>query len=451
MNIQSMRIAFRNITRQKKRTVLLGGAIGFGFMIVMLINSFTAGFVTTVEENFSAAFGGHLYVSGTEVSDRGSEILVMSNPEPVFNALKLIEDEIESYSLRSSTRATLIFGSTEVGQQLVGVNFEDEEEFFSGLTFVEGSPESVHASKNGIILSKEIADELGVEVGESVILKASTVTGQTNTGDVIIAATIVDQGSFGMSSGYAEMETLNTLLGMEADEFQSINIYLKDLDKLDSVTSLLYQEIKAKGVVESREAEEDEEGMAGHSGPRGAMMFGASLNSVDEADQWEGTKFTITNINDIMEEIVQLVVVLDNVGTVIFIIILLITMIGIMNSYRMVMIERTQEIGTMRAIGVQRNGVKSIFLYEALFIALIGALAGLILSMIVMGIVGAIPFGSEGFAMMFLLHGHLNFELALGITVRNLILVCIMSLAAVYLPARAASKLEPAEALRTSY
>ena len=449
MNKQSMRIAFRNITRQKKRTGLLGGAIGFGFMIVILINSFTVGFVTTVEENFSAAFGGHLYISGTEVSERGSEIQVMSDPSAVFAAMGSIEDEIDDYNLRSSARATLIFGSSEVNSQIVGVNFSEEPDFFSGLNFVEGSSEEVMTSENGIIIPAELAEELGIEVGENIIIKASTITGQTNTGDVVVAATIADQASFGMSSSYAGMGALNALLAMEADEFQSINIYLKELNSLDRVTSEFYQELKSNSVVESRE-DEEESTVPGPAGARAAMMMGG-LNTVDEADQWEGTKFAVTNLNDMMEEILQLVAILDSVGTVIFIIILLITMIGIMNSYRMVMLERTREIGTMRAIGVQRGGVKGIFLFEALFIAGLGAAAGLVLALIIMGIVGLLPFGGDGMAAMFLLHGHLNFELAPGTMVRNIMLVCAMSLASVYIPARAASKLEPAQALRATY
>ena len=53
-----------------------------------------------------------------------------------------------------------------------------------------------------------------------------------------------------------------------------------------------------------------------------------------------------------------------------FVVILIIITVGIINSYRMVMMERTAEIGTMRAMGVQREGVRNIFLWEALFVAL---------------------------------------------------------------------------------
>ena len=37
--MNSLRIAFRNLSRQKKRSFLLGGAIAFGIMIITLVNS----------------------------------------------------------------------------------------------------------------------------------------------------------------------------------------------------------------------------------------------------------------------------------------------------------------------------------------------------------------------------------------------------------------------------
>jgi len=75
--MQAIRIAFKNVQRHFKRSLLLGGAIGFGFFIFTLINGFTNGLSTTVESNFTDLFGGHVYVTGSEVSERGSQINVV--------------------------------------------------------------------------------------------------------------------------------------------------------------------------------------------------------------------------------------------------------------------------------------------------------------------------------------------------------------------------------------
>ncbi|HPB65302.1 MAG TPA: hypothetical protein PLW80_02005, partial [Spirochaetales bacterium] len=64
-------IALRNLTRQKKRTVLLGSAIAFGVMIVTLINGFAGAFSANVAENFSDLMAGHVFVSGSEKGEGG--------------------------------------------------------------------------------------------------------------------------------------------------------------------------------------------------------------------------------------------------------------------------------------------------------------------------------------------------------------------------------------------
>ena len=62
--------------------------------------------------------------------------------------------------------------------------------------------------------------------------------------------------------------------------------------------------------------------------------------------------------------------------------------------------------------------------------------------------VGLIDFGTTGTFSLFLDQGHLAFGLSLLSTLGNISLICLLSAAAVYLPARAAAQLQPAEALR---
>ena len=66
-----LRIAVRNLNRQKKRSILLGVAIAFGFMIITLVNAFAAGFVVNIRENVSQLIAGHLFITGYEKSASG--------------------------------------------------------------------------------------------------------------------------------------------------------------------------------------------------------------------------------------------------------------------------------------------------------------------------------------------------------------------------------------------
>ncbi len=59
-----LKIAYRNVSRQKRRSNLLALAIAFGVMIIILVNSLTAGLIENTEKNFSTALGGHIYITG---------------------------------------------------------------------------------------------------------------------------------------------------------------------------------------------------------------------------------------------------------------------------------------------------------------------------------------------------------------------------------------------------
>jgi putative ABC transport system permease protein len=88
MNRILPRIALRNLSRQKKRSVLLGGAIAFGIMIVTLINGFAGAFIENVSENFAYLMAGHVFVSGSEKTLSGKQISVIRDSAAVNAALE---------------------------------------------------------------------------------------------------------------------------------------------------------------------------------------------------------------------------------------------------------------------------------------------------------------------------------------------------------------------------
>jgi len=443
--MQSLRIAYRNVLRQGKRTALLGGAIAFGFFIFTLLNGFTAGLLDSVSENFADASGGHIYISGSEVSDLGSEISVIRDADAVEAALRSIDERMLSYNTRSSARTTIIFGSTEESVTLEGVNFAQESDFINALSFAEGSKEAFLANPNGILLPEATLEDLGTKVGESVIVKTTTINGQQNVGDAVVVGSLVAQSLFVPGApifGYGHIEMLNSLLNMSSDQYQTLNIYLTDLEAIDSATTALHAELARTSNVEPREES------GGFAPPDPSQLGFGGISSVDEAERWVGTKFEVTNLNDNLEGINALVGVINAIGIIIFLVIIVIIMVGIMNSYRMVMIERTSEIGTMRAMGVHKAGIRNIFIWEALFVALSGTLTGLVVAFLAMGGTSLINFGTDGAFSLFLNGGRMSFDISPLGTLGNILLICVMSAAAVYVPARAAAQLQPAEALR---
>lgn len=443
---QSLIIAWRNVARQRKRSFLLAGAIGFAFLIITLVGGFTAGLADTARTNFSNALGGHLYFSGDQVSGLGSEISVISDATALNTVLDSYKDSISNIHRRSSTMGSLIAGTTELRQKIAGVDFAAETDFRQNLELVEGSLNELNQN-SALVLPQETATKLGVKVGETVIFKSQTVTGQQNVTELKLIATITSQSMIGVSSGFANLSTVNALIGLEEGQYQTVNVYLKDINQIDNMADRMYASLAALAPMAERANAEGNDPMKNMF----RMMNGGGNRAIAHDDTWVGTKYTLTTLNELMAQFMMLISTVDQIGFWIFVILLVITMVGIMNSYRMVMVERTQEIGTMRAIGVQRGGIRNVFLFEALFLALLGACSGFFLALLIMLVTSLPTFGTQDMLAFFLNHGHFSFRVSGLDALKNTLVLCLLSLAAVYLPARTASRLEPAEALRSVY
>ncbi|MBN1837849.1 MAG: FtsX-like permease family protein, partial [Spirochaetales bacterium] len=139
------------------------------------------------------------------------------------------------------------------------------------------------------------------------------------------------------------------------------------------------------------------------------------------------------------------------IGLVILLVLFFIIMVGITNTYRMIMYERTREIGTLRALGMQRAGVRRLFLLEAFFLSLGGAGVGLAAAGAVMLGLSGIDWGLETPMFLFLRNGHLSFRIPAWQLLGNIALVCLLSLLAALAPARKAAALEPVQALGRYY
>ena len=140
--------------------------------------------------------------------------------------------------------------------------------------------------------------------------------------------------------------------------------------------------------------------------------------------------------------------IVHTVTTSILIVILLIVMIGVSNTYRMVLYERIREIGTMRALGMNGKDTGRVFTYEATILCLLGAVLGLIVSLIVMAIIHTIPISNESL-QFFLEKGHFSFSLSAGTIILQYILLMLLTAIAVHGSSKKAASLSPAEALRT--
>jgi ABC-type antimicrobial peptide transport system permease subunit len=126
-----------------------------------------------------------------------------------------------------------------------------------------------------------------------------------------------------------------------------------------------------------------------------------------------------------------------------------IILIGVINTLRMTIRERTREIGTMRAIGMQKADVRNSFLLETYFLALFSTLAGTLAAFGVMAVSSLVKIDMQDNPLgMILVSGHLNFAPTVLGTVGNLVLIQFIAVATAYFPAKRAANLSAAAAFR---
>ena len=177
------------------------------------------------------------------------------------------------------------------------------------------------------------------------------------------------------------------------------------------------------------------------------VKVSAAQRTQDVEDQIKAMGFSAFSINDALQGAKRAFLILDIVLSLIGSIALAVSSLGIMNTMVMSILERTREIGIMKAIGGSDGDIRRIFLIEASAIGLLGGGAGVVLGWVVGRVVnfGANVYienqgGTPGdlFSMpLWLIGGAIGFSV-------------MVSLLAGSYPARRAARLDPIQALDTT-
>jgi putative ABC transport system permease protein len=164
-------------------------------------------------------------------------------------------------------------------------------------------------------------------------------------------------------------------------------------------------------------------------------------------DKIKALGYTAFSLNDLLQSAKRAFIIIDIILGLIGSIALTVSSLGIVNTMVMSILERTREIGVMKAIGGSDRDIRKIFLIEASAIGVLGGAVGVAIGWVVGRIInfGAnIYVRSQGvedtafnlFAMpLWLIAGAIGFSV-------------LVSLLAGSYPARRAARLDPIQALR---
>lgn len=435
--MKTIGLAFRNLSRQKKRSFLLGGAIAFGFFIVTFVDALAGGSLRNLSEQFSFLFGGNIFIQASQKDD---DLVMTVTKDALF-----IEDVLKESGIRytSQGKRTLLFGTIIYeGQKAVtnisGCDFEKEKRLKDSISLVQGSWENMQDA-NALIIGETMAENLGIEVGETVLFEMQTAKDYATVGEFKIAAINRDSSLLGSIMVYSHIAYLNELYELDEDAFFFYTIMAEDHENQDALANQLETIIKKYKPVMSRlEAVK-----------KNPLNIVRGINEQLKEASWEGDMYSVITFDDQVPNIKQILSVVQYVSLGILVALFLVIMIGISNTYKMVIFERIKEIGTMRALGVKQKEAGRIFMWEAVLLSLFGSLVGFIVAILGMKVLSLFTFTSEELSL-FLHNGHWTYVLNAGSISIKLIVVVLLTMLAVRGSAKQAAKLNPAEALRTT-
>ena len=420
-------LALRNLFLRRKRYALMAIAVLLGFCLITVLSSLAFGVLETIKTKAARYFSGHIAL----ISFLGTDYY-MSNPDEIIEKVKESKIPLRTIAKRSvyyGKEAKIFFSGKSLSQRKpIGIDFEAEQKEFKNLSFAEGSYDSMLGDngKSGILISKTVADILGARVGDDVIFYMISEHGQYNTSDMIIRGIFNETGIFGYAS-YMRIEDLNMLYGKEKNNISDIALYAKEGANIEKLSEEIRMFLKKSFPVFQK------------------------INSRDDSKRSLRVKeetIAVISLNAQLDKIIDIINAFL-IGTYfILVIFIVIVMIGILNTYRVLVYERTREIGTMRAMGMQKKQIKLLFLTEAAALSLISSLGGFILGFVVLNLVVKFAdLGALSAAGLFTESGKLNFFIDTKIVFFNTIFMLLAVVLAAWGPASKASNLPPVQAL----
>lgn len=347
-----LKLATRNLFRNGRRSLFTVMAIGLGFAAVNALGGFTSYIFTNLEDSYIHIQGnGHLSIFKKGFLDEGKldPTRYLLNEQDVGAIREVLQQhpeivvatpELNISGLVSNGEVSTIFlASGRIPDDVALIRSRSRTKV-GRMKLFDGEP-LTNEKVNGVGMSKGLADQLRFGLGDTVVVMAPTVDGQINALDGQLRQTF--------NSPVEALEDKLMLVTLEfaqslydTTSVDRVNVLLDDVLLTEPMRATLSRELAARG-----------------------------LNV--EIKTWNELSTFYTKVKNMFDVIFLFA----------FLIVFTIVVMSVINTVGMAIMERTREIGTLRALGVKRRGIVGLFAVESMLLGLIGSLVGVILTVIV--------------------------------------------------------------------
>jgi putative ABC transport system permease protein len=426
------RIALLSLFEHRRRAILLGTAVAAVTALLVLLNGLSAGIRNTLVETATTLSTGHLNVGGFFKVTSGQAGPVVTEYEKVKAVVAQALPEMAFSVERGRGWGKIVSDTSSQQAGIGGIDIQHESAFRSVLRIKSGNLDEL-AQPNTILLFDAQAKKLGVQVGDAITISAQTTRGVANTIDCRIVAIAEDVGLLSQWNVFVPNAALQQLYQLRPDVTGAIQIHLEPEYQHDlaPLAARLRNALSAAGY---RLMDPD---------PRAFWM---KFESVARED-WTGQKLDVTSWEDELSFMMWTLQALNGLSFVLMVILVAIVITGIMNTMWIAIRERTREIGTLRAIGMQRGSVVRMFLWESFALGVLGAVVGALLGVSIAALLNAAQIHVPLSVQLFLMSDTLKLAVLPQALLFAVVLISLVTAAAALYPAFRASRLKPVDAM----
>jgi len=408
------KLAVRNVFRHTRRTLITAVAIGVGLMFMIMIDSLFAGVENQTMRNILETDNSELvaYPAGV-FEDR----FLFPLDTMIEDASALATELEQEYPDVISATPRLRFAVFAIGPEAelfafgMGIDPQKDANVFQLQNYID---EGRFLEADGdLVIGSGLAKELNVALGDYVLIQTKSRRGVMDVREYEITG-ILNTSNPVINANAVFVTLADAQLILEAPGAASeINLHIKGKSRDTEQLNIL------------------------------GSGIGEDLGGGFELYTWYDLNAGLFEVSGQKQ----------SVGYLIALIVIVIALVGIVNTMLLSIYERIPELGTMRAMGFSKGNIRWMMLMEGSFIGFFGGLFGVILGL---GVV--IYFTEVGMDMTsligdlempFPLDLHYRGEYNFGYMAFTFFLGWIISTVITLIPARKATKIEPSEALRS--
>jgi putative ABC transport system permease protein len=332
-----LKIAFRNILRQKRRSMLTGLSMAGGYILCVLSFSLVEGSYGNIIDIFTLDHTGHIQVHKDNYLRRPKIYKTITDRQAVETVLA-DNDDVSNFTPRVFAPALAYAGNKTSPVQVLGVDVVLEpttsrlaQKVQRG-AYLDANPDDKGYFK--AMIGQGIADTLLLDIGDEIVLISQGADGSIANDIFIISAVVGNRTSYDRLGVYLPLQAAQTFLSL-GNSVHEYAIVIENKNDSETVARNLQDELTGLKVSPWQEVEE---------------TFYRTMQS-----DKQGNHFTL--------------------GIVIFIV-----FIGVLNTVLMSVLERTREFGVLRAIGSRPVEIIKMIFLETTLLACISIGIGVILS-----------------------------------------------------------------------